>query len=584
MGKNVADLLTDRLLDWGVKVIFGFPGDGINGVFESLRTRQEKIKFIQVRHEEAAALAACGYAKYTGQLGVCIATSGPGGIHLLNGLYDAKCDGVPVLAITGHTFHDLIGTHYQQDVDLDRVFMDVAVFNQRIMGAAHVTNVLDEAIKTALTRRGVAHITIPKDVQSWTESDDVRSSANIPHHSADVYAAALPIPPEETLRQAADILNGGARVAILAGRGSLGARMELLNLAEQLGGPIIKPLLGKAAVPDDSPYTTGGIGLLGTAPSQDALQECDTLLIAGSSFPYLEFYPQPGSAKCVQIDIDPARIGLRYPADIGLVGECKQVLAALAPLIKRKPDRSFLEKAQKRMESWNKLMEERGTRKDHPMKPQVVTYELNKLIADDAIVTADSGTIATWTARYIQIRDGMQFSLSGTLATMANGLPYSIGASVAYPNRQVVCVVGDGGLTMLMGEIATLVKYKLPVKVIVIKNNTLGQIKWEQMVFEGNPEFGVDLQPIDFEAVAKACGAAGFTIERAEDAADVLRRALEHPGPAVVQAVVDASEPPLPGNISAEQALRFAEAIVKGQENGWEIIKTVVKDKVREVL
>ena len=255
-----------------------------------------------------------------------------------------------------------------------------------------------------------------------------------------MYAAALPIPPEETLRQAADILNGGARVAILAGRGSLGARMELLNLAEQLGGPIIKPLLGKAAVPDDSPYTTGGIGLLGTAPSQDALQECDTLLIAGSSFPYLEFYPQPGSAKCVQIDIDPARIGLRYPADIGLVGECKQVLAALAPLIKRKPDRSFLEKAQKRMESWNKLMEERGTRKDHPMKPQVVTYELNKLIADDAIVSADSGTIATWTARYIQIRDGMQFSLSGTLATMANGLPYSIGASVAYPNRQVVCV------------------------------------------------------------------------------------------------------------------------------------------------
>jgi pyruvate dehydrogenase (quinone) len=324
--------------------------------------------------------------------------------------------------------------------------------------------------------------------------------------------------------------------------------------------------------------------LLGTAPSQDALQECDTLLIAGSSFPYLEFYPKPGSAKCVQIDHDPTRIGLRYPADIGLVGDCKQVLAALAPLMKRKSDRSFLEKAQKRMESWNKLMEERGTRRDMPMKPQVVTYELNKLLADDAIVSSDSGTIATWTARYIQIRDGMQFSLSGTLATMANGLPYSIGAAVAYPNRQVVCVVGDGGLTMLMGELATLVKYKLPVKVIVIKNNTLGQIKWEQMVFEGNPEFGVDLQPIDFEAVAKACGAAGFTIEGAEDASAVLRRALEHPGPAVVQAVVDASEPPLPGNISAEQALRFAEAIARGQDKGWEIIKTVVKDKVREVL
>jgi pyruvate dehydrogenase (quinone) len=584
MGKTVADLLTDRLVDWGVDVIFGFPGDGINGMFESLRTRQEKIKFIQVRHEEAAAFAACGYAKYTGRLGVCIATSGPGGIHLLNGLYDAKCDGATVLAITGHTFHDLIGTFYQQDVDLDKLFMDVAVFNQRIMGVAHVHNIVDEAIKTALTRRGVAHITIPKDIQSWTESNDVRSSANIKGHSADLFAPAFPTPPQAALEKGAEILNGGRRVAILAGRGCLGAAPELLNLAEKVAGPIIKPLLGKAVVSDDSPYTTGGIGLLGTAPSQDALQECDTLLIAGSSFPYIEFYPKPGSVKCIQIDNDPSRIGLRYPADMALIGDCKQVLASLVPLITRKEDRSFLEKAQKRMQSWNQLMAERGSRRDHPMKPQVVTYELSKLLAEDAIISADSGTIATWAARYIQIRGSMQFSLSGTLATMANGLPYSIGASVAYPGRQVVCIVGDGGLTMLMGEIATLVKYKLPVKVIVIKNNTLGQIKWEQIVFEGNPEFGVSLEPIDFEAVAKACGAAGYTIERAEDAPAVLQHALEHPGPAVVQAVVDASEPPLPGNISAEQALRFAEAVVRGEENGWDIIKTVVKNKVREVL
>jgi pyruvate dehydrogenase (quinone) len=489
-----------------------------------------------------------------------------------------------VLAITGHTFHDLIGTHYQQDVDLDKVFMDVAVYNQRIMGAAHVHNIVDEAIKTALTRRGVAHITIPKDVQSWAESDEVRSSANIAHHSSDLYAPAFPMPRQALLEEAAEVLNKGTKVAILAGRGCLGAGAELLELAERVGGPIAKPLLGKAAVPDDSPFTTGGIGLLGTAPSQDALQECDTLLIAGSSFPYMEFYPKPGSVKSIQIDLDPGRIGLRYPADIGLIGDCKQVLAALVPLVHRKDDRSFLEKAQKRMKAWNELMAERGTRRDHPMKPQVVTYELNKLIADDAIVSADSGTIATWTARYIQIRGDMKFSLSGTLATMANGLPYSIGAAVAYPDRQIVCVVGDGGLTMLMGEIATLVKYKLPVKVIVIKNNTLGQIKWEQMVFEGNPEFGVSLQPIDFEAVAKACGAAGFTIDRAEDASAVLKQALEHPGPAVVQAVVDASEPPLPGNISAEQAFRFAEAVIRGQDNGWDIIKTVVKDKVREVL
>ena len=429
----------------------------------------------------------------------------------MNGLYDAKCDGQPVLAITGHTFHDLIGTHYQQDVDLDKLFMDVAAYNQRVMGPDHVNNVVDEAIKTALARRTVAHITIPKDIQDWTSTDGERSAANIAQHSGSLFAQAFPLPPQRLLQQAADILNKGAKVAILAGQGCLNARAEVLELAEKVAGPIIKPLLGKAVVPDDSPYTTGGVGLLGTAPSQDALEECDTLLIAGSSFPYLEFYPKPGQAKIVQIDIDPARIGLRCPADVGLVGDCQNVLQALLPLIQRKEDRSFLEKAQERMKKWNALMEERGTRADMPMKPQVVTYQLNKLLDDDAIVSSDSGTIATWAARYIQMRGDMQFSLSGTLATMANGLPYSVGAAVAYPGRQVVCVVGDGGFTMLMGEVATLVKYNLPVKVIVIKNNVLGMIKWEQMVFGGNPQFGVELQPIDFAAYAKSCGAAGYT-------------------------------------------------------------------------
>ena len=491
MAKTVADLLIERLIDWEVDTIFGFPGDGINGIFESLRTREDKIRFIQVRHEEAAAFAACGYAKYTGRLGVCLATSGPGGVHLLNGLYDAKCDGQPVLAITGHTFHDLIGTHYQQDVDLDKLFMDVAAYNQRVMGPAHVVNVLDEAIKTALARRTVAHITIPKDIQEWTSSKEVRSSANIPKHSSDLYAAAYPMPPHAALQAAAEIINKGSKVAILAGRGCLNAREEVLDLAKAVAGPIIKPLLGKAVVPDRSPYTTGGIGLLGTAPSQDALQECDTLIIAGSGFPYMEFYPKPGNAKTVQIDIDPTRIGLRHPADIGLIGDCRTVLKALLPLIETKSDQSFLEKAQKRMKSWNELMEERGTRTDMPMKPQVVTHDLNKLLNSDAIVSSDSGTIATWSARYIEMRDTMQFSLSGSLATMANGLPYSIGAAAAYPDRQVVCVVGDGGFTMLMGEVATLVKYNMNVKVIIIKNNVLGQIKWEQIVFEGNPEFGV---------------------------------------------------------------------------------------------
>jgi pyruvate dehydrogenase (quinone) len=584
MAKTTADLLVERLIDWGVDTIFGLPGDGINGIFEALRTNQEQLRFVQVRHEEAAAFAACGYAKYTGKLGVCLATSGPGGIHLLNGLYDAKCDGAPVLAITGHTFHDLIGTHYQQDVDLDKLYMDVAAYNQRVMGPAHVVNVLDEAVRTALGRRTVAHVSIPKDIQNWTASDEPRSQANIPQHSADLFAAAHPLPPQDRLQAAASLINAGTRVAILAGQGALGCRDELVTLSEKVAGPIIKPLLGKGVVPDNVPYTTGGIGLLGTAPSQDAMQECDTLIIVGSSFPYMEFYPKPGQAKIVQIDRDPARIGLRAAVDIGLVGSSGDVLRALLPLIERKSERRFLETAQKRMKDWNALMDERGTRTDVPMKPQVVTYTLNKLLDDDAIVTADSGTIATWAARYIQIRGRMQFSLSGNLATMANGLPYSIGAAAAYPGRQVVAIVGDGGFTMLMGEIATLVKYKLPVKIIIVKNNVLGQIKWEQIVFEGNPQYGVELQPIDFAAYAQAVGAAGFTIEDPQQAEAVLRQALAHPGPAVVQAMVDPNEPPMPGNVTTEQALKFAEALAKGQRKRFSIIKTVLEDKVREVV
>jgi pyruvate dehydrogenase (quinone) len=580
----VADLLVDRLIEWGVDTIFGFPGDGVDGMFEALRTHQDKLKFIQVRHEEAAAFAACGYAKYSGRLGVCIATSGPGGIHLLNGLYDAKCDGQPVLAITGHTFHDLIGTSYQQDVDLDKLYMDVAAYNQRIMGPAHVNSVVDEAIKTSLGQRTVSHITIPKDIQEWRASDFHRSDANVRHHSGQVFEPAYPHPSKHLLQQAAEILNDGSKVAILVGRGCLGAREEVERLAEKLGGPVIKALLGKAVLPDASPYTTGGIGLLGTAPSQDAMEECDTLLLVGTSFPYMDFYPKPGKAKCVQIDIDSTRIGLRHPADVGLVGDCKAVLQELLPLLKHKSDRSFLETAQKRMHSWNELMKERGTRADKPMKPQVVTYHLNKLLNDDAIVSADSGTIATWTARYIEVRGDMKFSLSGSLATMANGLPYSIGAAVAFQGRQVVCVVGDGGLTMLMGELATLVKYKLPVKVIVVKNNVLGQIKWEQMVLDANPQYGVDLQPIDFAKVAEACGAAGFRLEDPKHADSVLRKALQHDGPAVVEAVVDPNEPPLPGNITSKQAMHFAEALLRGEKDGGDIVKTVLKNKVREVI
>lgn len=584
MAKTTADLLIERLIDWGVDTIFGLPGDGINGIFEAMRTRQDKIRFIQVRHEEAAAFAACGYAKFGRRLGVCMATSGPGGIHLLNGLYDAKFDGQPVLAITGHTFHDLIGTHYQQDVNLDKLFMDVAAYNERVMGPAHVRNVVDEAIKTALSQLTVAHITIPKDIQDWTSSDEQRTTMNIARHSADLFNAAHPLPPQELLRKAADLINEGSKVAILVGQGCLAARDQVLTLAEKVGGPIIKALLGKAAVPDTSPYTTGGIGLLGTAPSGEAMQECDTLIIAGSSFPYMDFLPKPGQAKCVQIDIDPARIGLRYPADVGLVGDCQDVLGALLPLVQPKQDRGFLEKTQENMRQWKELMKERGTRTDKPLKPQVVAHRLNQFLEEDAIICSDTGTVTTWAARHIELKDRMLFSASGTLATMGNGLPYSIGAAVAHPGRQVVCLAGDGGFTMLMGEMATLKKYDLPVKVIIIKNNSLGQIKWEQIVLEGNPEYGVELQPIDFAGYARACGLEGFTLDDPAKAEEVLRAAFAHPDAALVEAVVDPSEPPMPGNVSLEQALHFAESLVRGQQDRWNIIKTVTENKVREII
>jgi pyruvate dehydrogenase (quinone) len=581
---TVADMIVERLISWGVDVIFGLPGDGVDGMFEALRTHRDKLKFIQVRHEEAAAFAACGYAKYTGRLGVCIATSGPGGIHLLNGLYDAKCDGQPVLAITGHTFHDLIGTLFQQDVDLDKLYMDVAAYNQRIMGPTHVNNVVDEAIRTALGHHTVSHITIPKDIQEWKASDSNRSSENVKGHSGKIYVASHPHPPHQLFEQAAEIINNSSKPAILVGRGALGAGQEVTELADTIAAPVIKALLGKAVIPDDSPFTTGGLGLLGTAPSQDAMEECDMLLIVGSSFPYLDFYPKPDKAKCVQIDLDSTRIGLRYPADVGLVGDSKTVLKALIPLLDRKRNREFLETAQKRMSKWRELMNERGTRMDTPMKPQVVTYHLNKLLDDDAIISSDSGTIATWAARYIDIRGDMKFSLSGTLATMANGLAYSIGAAVAYPGRQVVCIVGDGGFTMLMGEMATLVKYKLPVKVIIIKNNALGQIKWEQMVLDANPEFGVDLQPIDFAKYAEAAGAAGYTIWDPKEAEGTLRKALQYDGPVVVEAVVDKNEPPLPGHVKLSQAIHFAEALAKGEKDTAKIVKTIAEDKVREVI
>jgi pyruvate dehydrogenase (quinone) len=581
---TAADVLVECLMDWGVEVIFGLPGDGINGIMESLRTHQEKIKFVQVRHEEAAAFMACGYAKFTGKLGVCLATSGPGGIHLLNGLYDAKLDSQPVLAITGLQFHDLIGTYTQQDVALDKLFMDVSVFNERIMGPTHVENITDLACRTALAYHGVAHITIPVDFQEMEVKKQQRSKRNVPHHTSDVYARSARLPDRGELESAAEILNQGKKVVILAGRGALDASDELEQTAELLGAPIIKALLGKAAVPDSSPYTTGGIGLLGTKPSQEAMEDCDTLLMVGTSFPYIEFLPKPGQARGVQIELDPKRIGLRYPVEVGLIGDSRNTLRELIPLLRRKEDRGFLNGAQAGMKDWMRMMEERGTRRDKPMKPQVVAWELGKLLRDDAIVSCDSGTIATWWARQIPAKRGQMHSVSGTLATMAPGLPYTIAAQVAYPERQCVAFVGDGGFSMLMADFVTAVKYRLPIKVVIIKNNTLGQIKWEQMVFLGNPEYGVELHPIDFAEFAHACGGIGFTVDDPANCGRVLQEFLNAPGPAVLQAVVDPLEPPLPAKIKAEQALHFAESLARGEPNRSKIALTTLSDKVRELI
>jgi len=582
MAMTGGDILVETLIDWGVDTIFGIPGDGINGVFEALRQREDKIRFVQVRHEEAAAFAACAYAKFTGKLGVCVATSGPGGIHLLNGIYDAKLDNQPVLAITGAQHHDLIETYTQQDVALDKLFMDATAYSVRVMGPAHVEDVVEQACRTALAYRQPTHVMIPVDFQSQPVKD--RSGRNVADHVSNVMARGGQLPDPEMLQRAADILNKAEKPFILAGRGAIGATQELLAVAERLQAPIGKPLLGKESVPDDSPYTTGGVGLLGTKPSQEAFEGCDTLLIVGSSFPYIEFYPKPGQARAVQIELDPKRVGLRYPVEVGLVGDSKRVLSELLPLLKKNDSGKFLESAQKSMREWRDLMNERGTRRETPMKPQVVTHELNKLLDDDAILITDSGTITAWTARHVDMRGQMQFSCSGTLASMACGLPYAIGASTAFPDRQVVAVVGDGSAAMLMGDFVTLRKYNLNAKIIVIKNNALGQIKWEQMVFLGNPEFGCELEPIDFVKVAEGCGISAVTIDDPARCADQLREALATPGPCLIEAVVDPFEPPMPPKVELKQALHMGEALARGTPQAMKTALTLASDTVRELV
>jgi pyruvate dehydrogenase (quinone)/pyruvate oxidase len=579
---RTADIVAEALIDWNVHVVFGLPGDGINGFIEALRQRQNKIKFVLVRHEESAAFMACAYAKYTKELGACVATSGPGAIHLLNGLYDAKLDSTPVIAITGSTYSDLMGSNYQQDVNLLQLFSDVAVYNNMINGPEHAEMAVDLACRTALGRRGVGHLTIPIDVQE-KRLEGKYSKHKVPGHTSDAFTSGS-IPNQESLKKAAEILNVGNKVVILVGQGALSAPDEVLAICERLAAPVVKALLGKAVVPDNSPYSLGGIGLLGTEPASDAMDEADTLLMVGTSFPYIDYLPKPGQAKGIQIDILPEKIGMRYPVDIGLVGDAKLTLAALLPLLQQKHDDHFLKAKQQAMKSWISLLEEQSTRTDKPIKPQVVAAAVSEELEDDAIISVDSGTITSWAARYINIRKGMKFSLSGTLASMACGLQYAIAAQIAFPKRQSVAFVGDGGFTMLMSEFATAVQYNLPIKVVILKNNTLGMIRWEQMAFLGNPEFGVEFTPIDFVRFAEACGGKGYSIREPSEVGSVLHEAMAQKIPTIIEAYVDPFDPPMPPKVEMEFVRKLAESFAKGQPYATRIGLTLYRNQVHERL
>jgi pyruvate dehydrogenase (quinone) len=578
--------LIERLADWGVDTVFGLPGDGINGIMEGLRRHQDRVRFVLVHHEEAAAFMATAHAKATGRIGVCLATSGPGGIHLLNGLYDAKLDHMPVLAITGMQETSVLGTGYQQEVALDKLYADVAEYDQMIYNPAQLPAVVDLAVRTAYSRRGVAHLTVPNDLQvadagadPWQHVAPARSP-----HTAPVMLPAPSLPPDGELQRLADFLNDGKKIAILAGAGALHARAELLALAETLAAPIVKTLSGKATVPDDSPYTTGGIGLLGTKPSEELMSDIDTLFMVGTNFPYTKHLPVPGKVRVAQIEADQTRAGARVATEVPVVGDSKHTLQALLPLLKQRGDGSFLGKYQKEMDKWRQNMAALANGDRDPIAPQYLMSLIDELATDDAVLTCDSGTIATWAARGWTIRGDRRFYLSGNLATMAPGLPYAVGIQHAFPGRQVIAYVGDGGFAMLMAEFLTAVKHKLPVKVVINNNNSLGQILWEQMVL-GYPEHGVRYpEPFaDYAAFAAANGALGIKVERPGDARAAISQALAHGGPAIVDVNVNPDEPPLPGKVEYQQAKKFAQAFLKGQPRKATIATTLFSDKIEQL-
>jgi pyruvate dehydrogenase (quinone) len=592
MAENVADFLVKRLHQWGVRRIYGYPGDGINGIMGSLGREPDLIEFIQVRHEEMSAFMACGHAKFTGEVGICLATSGPGAIHLLNGLYDAKLDHQPVLAIVGQQALPALGGSYQQEVDLVTLFKDVAhEYVHMASDPAQVRHLVDRAMRIAQAERTVTCLIFPNDVQTM-DAVEQPAHEHSTIHSSIGYSPPRVVPRDEDLARAAEVLNEGERVAMLVGQGALDATDEVIEVAEILGAGVAKALLGRAAVPDDLSYVTGSIGLLGTRPSYELMTGCDTLLMVGTSFPYSEFLPEEGAARGVQIDLDGRMLGIRYPTEVNLVGDSAQTLRALVPLLERKTDRSWREEIEAKVREWWELVERRAMDEADPINPQRVFSELSPRLPDNCILTSDSGSAANWFARNLKLRRGMMASLSGTLATMGPGVPYAIAAKFAHPDRVAIALVGDGAMQMNgLNELITIAKYwrrwtDPRLIVLVLNNRDLNQVTWEQRVLEGDPKFEAsqDIPDFPYARYAELLELKGVRVEDPEQVADAWDEVLSADRPAVLDVVTDPEVPPLPPHITLEQARKFALSVVRGDEARRAMVEQSLKQKIKEFL
>ena len=590
MAKQVSDFLLERLNEWGITRIFGFPGDGINGILGALDRAKDKIDFIQVRHEENAAFMACAHAKFTGEVGVCMATSGPGAIHLLNGLYDAKMDHQPVVAIVGQSARMSQGGSFQQEVDLNSLYKDVAhEYIHTVTVPMQMRQLLDRAIRIAKAERTVTCVVIPNDIQELEAKDPPRGHGTI--HTGIGFPNVHIVPSEEDLKKTADLLNDGKKVAMLIGAGAMDAANEVKQVAELLGAGVAKALLGKAALPDTLPYVTGAIGLLGTEPSYKMMMDCDTLLMVGSSFPYSEFLPKIGKARGVQIDIDGKQLSLRFPMEINLVGDSKETLKALIPFLKHKEDRSWREGIEKGMTDWWKVMDARAKDSANPINPQRVFQELSPKLPDNCILSSDSGTSADWFARHLKIREGMKASLSGNLATMCPGVPYAIAAKFAYPDRIPIALVGDGAMQMLGNNgLITISKYwkrwKDPrLVILVLHNNDLAQVSWELRVMTGDPKFSgsQDVPDFPYAEYAKSLGLKGVRVDDPDFLSDAWDEVLSADRPAVLEVITDPNVPPLPPHITFKMMKKYAETLLKGDPDEMAIIGSTWKSEMSTI-